>query len=163
MVQAMIDAAREIFEPDSCLDGHGGEDVRHGAPDIERPDQTVETETEPSYHLADPSLREPAHQFHLSQPQMGVDDTQSGGEVLIAFRFDEWDLMIVPENRHRLRYRRVPERQHREPLFQRAPRVRARIRQNQTAEQIRRGPISPQRHAPPLLALGHAILAGSGS
>src|SRR6266567_3963192 len=149
MVQAMIDAARKIFEPDSCLDGHGGDDVRHGAPDIECPYQTVETETEPSYHLADASLREPAHQFHLSQPQMGVNDTQSGGEVLIALCFDEWDLMIVPENRHWLRHWRVPERQHGEPLFQRALRVRARIRQNQTAEQIGRGPISPQCHAPP--------------
>ena len=127
MIQTMIDAARKTCEPGSCLGGHCGEDLRDGAPDIERSDQTVEVEPEAPGHLADPSLREPTHQFHLSQPQMRMDDTQSGGEILIGLRFDERDLMIVPTNGHRPRYRRAFERQHGEPLLQRARRVRTRV------------------------------------
>src|SRR3977135_147362 len=42
MVQTMIDAARKIFEPTSCLSGDAGEDLRDGASDIECSHETVE-------------------------------------------------------------------------------------------------------------------------
>src|SRR5258707_1268706 len=97
----MIDAASESIQPGSCLGWHAREDFWDRARDVEGSHQSVEAQPEPSDHLAHASLRRAPHQFHLAQSQMRMDNTESGGEIVIGFRFDEWDLMIVPENRHR--------------------------------------------------------------
>ena len=114
----MIDAARKPFEPVSCLSGHACEDLRDRASDVESSHQTVESKAQPSDHFAKASLRKPPHQLHLSETQMRMDDAKGGGEIVIRLRFDEGDLVIVPENRHGPGYRRVFERQHCQTLFQ---------------------------------------------
>src|SRR5438552_9626362 len=98
MLQAMINAARKAFEPGSCLGGHAGDNLRNRAPDVEGSHQSVEAKPETADHLADTSLREAPHQLHLPKPQMRMNDAQSGGEIVIRLRFDERDLVIVPED-----------------------------------------------------------------
>jgi len=53
--------------------------------DTERPD-----------HLGDAPLRDAPHDLDLSPAQMGMDDPEGDGKVIVGCRLGEGDLMLVP-------------------------------------------------------------------
>ena len=51
-------------------------------------------------HLGDPALRDAPRDFHLPEAKMGVDDPQRYRQIVVAGRFDERHLIVVPVDRH---------------------------------------------------------------
>ena len=51
-------------------------------------------------HFGDATLRNAPRDLHLPEAQMGMNNTQGYSQIVIATRFNEGNLVIVPIDRH---------------------------------------------------------------
>ena len=79
-------------------------------------------------------MRNATHEFHLSKPQMGVHKAEREGGVAIGLCLNEWNLMIVPIDRHRRAERQARNWKFLEPFGRRG--LAEQRREQRTAGQL---------------------------
>ena len=95
-----VDAFDEALHPAPRLRRHAGFGLGGGLAEVEDAQAVVDVGGERPAHLGDPALSDPPVDRHLPEAQVGVDQAQGEGGVVVVLGLDERDLVVVPHHLH---------------------------------------------------------------